>query len=230
MANRPTGIRTNSQSKQIATSVRTNEASSRVAAKAADIEMFADLIRERKRLNERQNEGNNNADRMNNSNKTEISSNTASKVMPSVFSLQNVTNRSLIAKEQTQIAAHGVRQLSLSVTTSTADGAEPKLGPKNIEALQAVIQRIIGSHTEAKEPKTWLIRLTIDGVQTLNISLQYLGKNEWQLGIDADDDRENQGQTGTDNVEELFAQLETEVRLASPGLRFSAIAVDGVKG
>lgn len=214
-------------SRQSAQLLNSGQVSSKVAAKSEDIKIFDELIRERKRLNERRNQNNNEAKsdtiglsgdkRLLNTqmltNNPKISPDAGTKVSR----LQQQDNQRYLI--ESQVVLHSAQSLDLSISTSHSNQTAQSAPSNAVTQIVVVIQRIITNHTSPKLPKEWHLRISIDAQQSLDLSIEYLGKDEWRIGIREDDQNDNP--TGM-SADELCAQLEAELAVSRPEFRITA--------
>lgn len=200
----------------------------RVAAKEEDIKAFSSLLSERKRLSERTNQDNN--DKENElAHPNQIRDSNEHIGQPSLSAGSGLLNDALqkqktVADEtnEPRINANTVQKLELTVARSAVQESAKVTSQNGMEKLVAVIQRIVLKQN-SNEPRQWQISLKIDDQQTLDISLEYFGKDEWRVGVVGDEQKDSDNALWPNPYEELFARLKDELKQVHPSIRISTV-------
>lgn len=203
-----------------------NEGNAKVAAKTADIKLFSELLSEKKRLNERTNEHHN--DEM-----FESTQPIADPNLPNTHSTdfpdypRFVDPVKLDDNLRKQVTDRSAPQLEMSLKATQTATESQQAEKIDITPLVSVVQRIIANHANAKEPKQWLIKLSLNDQRSIDISLEYLGNNEWRIGMREDDGKNESRKNESDNtpshdsLDELYIRVEAELVSRQPDLRIS---------
>ena len=203
---------------------------SRVAAKAADIKAFGDLIREKKRLNERNNEQAASLSTVDQYQPAQAVSIPFTDTCPGMFHrLHQITDDT-----PQGFLTRGGHEPALSLSLNT-EGAESPMGtmpPKIIQSVVSVVHRMIMNHEVTGDPKKWDIQLRIDGLQLVEMSLVYEGENEWRLEFFDDQSPQQNGQDNAglpslyESMDDVLPDLEAMLHQSRPQLRLSAAVIE----
>ena len=190
----------------------------RLASAEADIKEFSDLMREYESLQERVNHEHPKLD------------NGSSEVAASAL-VGNPTwgvNSNPAQIKQTDLnvsTSTGSPPICMEIALVAEQGTEANQPMRTSQTTQIldVVQRII-SNSHDKTPRTWNIRLTIEGQTNLKLTIDYRGDDQWCIGLLHDNDEHNEGSlTSTQAEDEILSSLQSTF----PTLQISGLGSTG---
>lgn len=198
----------------------------RLAVKEADIRAFEHLIRERRRLSARTNENNSN-------DYIESGLYQLNESRFPIVQQQIVKPKSIAGHDSTlepaiiataQMNPKTMQRLELTIASDQQN--KYLVRQNSIERLVAVMHRLVLNNNQAPS-KQWLIQLRFGGDQSLQLTLELLGKNEWRIGF-REQDKSDHGKCSCTDSESLLEEVIAELSDKIPFLRISTM--QSVKG
>ena len=190
----------------------------RMASAEADIKEFGDLMREYESLQERVNHEHSKLD----NGSSEVTANAL--VANSAWSVNtNPAQIKQIDLNDSTLTGSPTIYLEIAlVSEQSTDASQPMRTSQTTQVLD-VVHRII-SNSHDKTPRTWNIRLTIEGQTNLKLTIDYRGDNQWCIGLLPDNEEHNEDSlTSTQAENEILSSLQSTF----PTLQISGLGSTG---
>jgi len=184
--------------------------SARLAAKAADIKHFNTLVNDVKRSNERVVASRND--------EIDVTVDSVIHSNPILFHEVGIPFSERYRPDQQPLNPEGNGYVksadSARISIDCTDQCQQTgiVAQNQIGKVISVIERIIINHQENKQPRHWQIHIDIGHSETFDITLDYLGKDDWELGIEQDSDNYRQSDRDELRYSELALHLQEKLK------------------
>ena len=190
----------------------------RLASAEADIKEFGDLMREYESLQERVSQEHPKLD----NGTSEV---TANALVENPAWGVNTNPAQIKQTDLNESTPTGSPPICMEIALASKQSTEANQPIRTSQTTQIldVVQRII-SNSHDKTPRTWNIRLTIEGQANLKLTIDYRGDDQWCIGLLPDNEEHNEGSmTSTQAEDEILSSLQSTF----PTLEISGLGSTG---